>query len=153
MKKFALLCCLFALVLTVATGCGKEKRCIMSGVVTSDGEPVLTGVINFIPENPDPAKGTVGASVSIVDGAYAMDKKTKAGLLPGKYKVSVNATYTRDKKTGDVIPIEDVKDGLVDPNSVEQVDLVPENFGVKSEQFVEVGDQKEMTYDIIMTTE
>ncbi len=153
MKKFALLCCIFSLVLTVAAGCGQEKRCLMSGSVTSDGEPVPTGIVNFVPENPDPAKGTVGASVDIIDGVYAMDKKSKAGLLPGKYKVSVVASYSRDKKTKEVVSIDDVKDGLVDPNSIEHVDVVPPKYGSESEQFVEVGSASAMTYDINMVSE
>lgn len=154
MKKFVLCLCVLTLVSLCALGCApKEKRCALSGAVTLDGDPVPTGVVNFVPEDADPTKGSVGASVDIVDGAYAMDPKHGALLLPGKYKVQVNVSYTIDKKTKEVVDINDVKDGNVDPLSVTTVNSVPEKWGAQSEQVVDVPEQKTMTYDINMTNE
>lgn len=154
MKKFALCMCLFAAVLLVATGCApKEKRCALSGSVTLDGAPVPSGVLNFIPLNADPSKGTVGGSCQIVDGAYAMDPKHGSTLLPGEYKVVVNASFAIDKKTNEPVDVDDIKDGLVDPNSVEFVDALPAKYSSASELTVTVTEEKLQVYDITMTKE
>ena len=44
-----------------------------------------------------------------------------------------------------------MKDGIVNPLDVIDEDLVPPKFGVESEQFVDVGKGKTMTYDVNMT--
>ncbi len=151
MKKVSILLCLLLAAVVCASGCGKEKRCVVSGAVTTDGQPVPSGVVNFTPLEADPTKGVVGASADILDGQYVVSE-TQA-LLPGKYKVVVNSVALRDKKTGEFVDPMDVKDGLVNPLSCEDVDLVPPKFGAESEQILEVGNAKKMTYDIIMTNE
>jgi len=153
MKRFVLTHVLAVLALTACAlvGCGKESRCAISGVVTSEGEPVPTGNINFIPENPDPTKGVVGAGAEIVDGQYSIPPGPNA-LLPGKYRVVVIATVTRDKQ-GNIVSGDDLKEGKVDSLSCTYEDLVPPKFGSKSEQYVEVGNAKTMTYDIHMVKE
>ncbi|MBQ9874244.1 MAG: hypothetical protein IJM30_07255 [Thermoguttaceae bacterium] len=152
MKKTLLCLCLLLTLVAFATGCGKEKRCALSGAVTSNGQPVPEGVVNFIPENPDPSKGVVAGSCAITNGTYAMGPKD-AQLLPGKYKVVVNASSTILKSTGEVIDPYDVKDGKVAPEAVDFVDLVPPKFGKESELYVEVGNQSKMTFDINMVSE
>ena len=151
MKNITFALCLIMTVALVVVGCGKEKRCALSGVVTSDGEPVPTGVVNFIPENADPTQGVAGSSCQIENGAYAMDPKGPL-LLPGKYKVQVISTVYKHKKTGEIVDPYDVKDGKYQPTDVEVVDLVPPKFGVETDQYVEVGKDAKMTYDINMTS-
>ena len=138
-------------VLTVATGCGsKISRCVLSGVVTSDGQPVPVGTVQFIPENPDPTLGVAGSSADIKDGTYTLTPET--GLVQGKYKVRVIAIAMIDKQ-GNVVDPLDLKDGLVDPASCKEKDLVPPKFGKDTEQYVDVLKGKTMTYDINMVTE
>ena len=152
MKLRYLLIVLTACLCFAMVGCKpKEHRCVLSGTVTSDGEPVPVGNIQFIPQDPDPTKGVVGGAAEIVDGHYEL--APEQGLLAGKYKVRGISNLMRDKKTGEIVDPYDVKDGKVDPLSVENVDLVPPKFGTKSEQYVEVGNEKTMTYDIAMVKE
>ena len=79
--------CLLLVAATFAfVGCGpKISRCVLSGTVTTDGEPVPVGTVLFIPENPDPKLQVAGSSADIVDGKYQLSPET--GLVPGKYKV------------------------------------------------------------------
>lgn len=149
--KASICLALVAATLAVA-GCGpKISRCVLSGSVTSDGEPVPTGTVLFVPENPDPKLQVSGGSADIVDGKYTLTPET--GLVPGKYKVQVIALVDRNKKTGEIVQADDVKDGLVNPLDLVHEDLVPPKFGSESEQYVEVGKGKTMTYDIPMVKE
>ena len=79
--------CLLLVAATFAfVGCGpKISRCVLSGTVTTDGEPVPVGTVLFIPENPDPKLQVSGGSADIVDGKYTLTPET--GLVPGKYHV------------------------------------------------------------------
>ena len=149
--KASICLALVAASLAVA-GCGpKISRCVLSGSVTSDGEPVPTGTVLFVPENPDPKLQVSGGSADIVDGKYTLTPET--GLVPGKYKVQVIALVDRNKKTGEIVNADDVKDGLVNSLDLVHEDLVPPKFGSESEQYVEVGKGKTMTYDIPMVKE
>ncbi len=145
--------CVALVVSTLAfSGCGsKISRCVLSGTVTTDGEPVPVGTVLFIPENPDPKLQVAGSSADIIDGKYVLSRET--GLVPGKYKVQVISLVDRNKKTGDIVDPEDVKDGLVNPLDLVHEDLVPPKFGSATEQYVEVGRAKTMTYDIPMVRE
>lgn len=145
--------CLLLVAATLAfVGCGpKISRCVLSGTVTTDGEPVPVGTVLFIPENPDPKLQVAGSSADIVDGKYQLSPET--GLVPGKYKVQVISLVDRNKKTGEIVNADDVKDGLVNPLDLVHEDLVPPKFGSATEQYVEVGKGKTMTYDIPMVKE
>lgn len=155
MKNNTVKICALALLVAsvlVANGCAKKiNRCVLSGAVTSDGQAVPSGTIQFIPENPDPKLQVAGGAADIVDGQYSLTPGT--GLVAGKYKVRVIATAFRDKKTGELVDPNDMKDGLVNPLSVVDEDLVPPKFGAESEQYVEIGNEKTKTYDINMVKE
>ena len=145
-----LVCAFLLAAMFVSTGCQKKiPRCVVSGVVTNDGQPIPVGTIQFIPQNADPSLQVSGASADIVDGHYTLSPEM--GLVEGKYKVCIIAKVFRIKKTGEIIDPNDMKDGLVDPASVVDEDLVPPKFGVESEQFVDIGTAKTMTYDVNMT--
>ena len=151
MKKF-ILSLSFIFIISLVVGCApKDRRCVVSGTITSDGQPLPTGVVNFSPIDPDPTKSVVGASADIVNGQYAISPET--GLLAGKYKVTVNCIELRHKKTGEFVDPYDVKDGKIEPTECEDVDLVPPKFGRDSEVVLEVGNQKTMTFDITMVSE
>lgn len=145
-------CCALALV-GVCVGCNSgDFRSAVSGVVTSDGEPVPTGIVQFTPENPDPTKGVVSGSAQIIDGKYEIPAKD-VGLMPGKYKVTVIANVSRLKSTGEVVSAEDVKDGKYNPADVETENMAPPKYGSASEQYVEIAKVKKTVYDINMVSE
>lgn len=150
--KFIVCLSLVALMLVSTTGCKKKiSRCVVSGTVSTNGEAVPKGTIQFIPENPDPTLQVAGASADIIDGAYTLTPDS--GLVEGKYKVCVIALAFRNKKTGELVDPEDMKDGKLDPASVKNEDLVPPGYGVAdSEQFVEVTGGKTMTFDLNMVS-
>lgn len=143
-------CLALATVTLLTAGCQEKiARCVVSGAVTSDGQPVPKGTIQFIPENPDPKLQVAGATADVIDGTYAISPAN--GLVAGKYKVCVISLVHRNKKTGDFVDPDDIKDGLVDPSAVEDVDLVPPGYGIAdSEQYLEVGSEKKMTFDLDM---
>lgn len=75
-------------------GCGEDdgigKRYAVSGKVTYKGELVERGNVSFAPEGVGR-----GANGVIKGGYYSMTTLTPGdGVLPGKYKVGVNANYT-----------------------------------------------------------
>ena len=138
---------LLLLSLVFTTGCApKEKRCVLTGTVTVAGEPLPSAILQFTAQNPDPKKSVVGATADIVDGKYTLQEGY--ALLPGDYTVSVVANLFRNKKTGELVDPNDLKDGLIDPGAVESEDIIPPEYGVNSEQVVTVGEEKTMTYDV-----
>ena len=53
MKKF-ILSLSFIFIISLVVGCApKDRRCVVSGTITSDGQPLPTGVVNFSPIDPD----------------------------------------------------------------------------------------------------
>jgi hypothetical protein len=77
----------------VAPGCagGDElPREAISGTVTLDSRPLAGGVIQFTPAVEATTGGiAVGGGSPIKDGQFSIDREH--GLVPGSYKVTVNA--------------------------------------------------------------
>jgi hypothetical protein len=70
-------------------GCGgSEFGATASGVVTLDGKPITPGFVTFAPENPAdvPAVSDLDAN-----GRFALTTNKKPGLVPGKYRVAIQA--------------------------------------------------------------
>ncbi len=148
-KQFLLVSILLVAVLAFATACEKkQQRSAISGEVTSNGEPVPTGMVQFSPENPDPTVSVVGGTAEIVNGHYEIPAQPN-GLMPGKYNVKVVASIMVDKN-GNIIDPDDLKDGKIPPGSGTVKDLVPPKYGSESELTVEIGNTKSTTYDINM---
>lgn len=64
----------------------------VSGRVTIDGKPVVTGSVQFWPEAGRPARGSIGA-----DGRYRLSTfSTDDGALLGPHKVTIEATKVHD---------------------------------------------------------
>ena len=78
--------------------------------------------------------------------ANHIDRKNHVSYVRRK----TGQTVKFSKKTGELVDPYDLKDGLVDPTTVEHEDLVPPKFGRESEQYLDVGEDKEMVYDIKM---
>ncbi|MEW4571148.1 hypothetical protein AB1L88_25030 [Tautonia sp. JC769] len=91
----------FALVLSVhLIGCGGDglPREGVSGTVTLNGQPLETGIITFVPEDPNtPTQG----GTTIANGAY--DIPRAQGLVPGQYKVIISSGEGSEEK-----PVEDL---------------------------------------------
>jgi hypothetical protein len=74
------LCC-------VLGGCGGQGSKV-TGTVTLDNAPLTTGTVAFYPNQPGPtAYGQIDGS-----GRYSLNTGTDAGLAPGTYTVTVDAT-------------------------------------------------------------
>jgi len=80
-------------------GCGEDdgigQRYSVSGKVTYKGEPLKAGNVAFLPDG-EGGSGRAASGV-IKAGYYTMTTSTSTtgdGVLPGKYKVSINANYT-----------------------------------------------------------
>jgi hypothetical protein len=78
--------------LLVVFGCGTDdglgKRYPVSGTVNYKGQPLASGTISFIPDNPElrPANGM------IEEGSYSLTTLTEGdGAMPGTYRVSIIA--------------------------------------------------------------
>ena len=93
-------CCagIFACIALVPLlGCGEDdgigQRYSVSGKVTYKGELLKGGNVNFLPEG-EGGSGR-GASGVIQSGYYSMTTLTPGdGVLPGNYKVGINANFT-----------------------------------------------------------
>jgi len=74
---------------------GLGKRFPVSGKVTYNGQPLKTGTVSFLPE--DPTTGRPAAGEIQPDGSYQLTTQTPGdGAMGGKYKVAISA-YEVDK--------------------------------------------------------
>jgi hypothetical protein len=79
-----------AIVAPFATGCGSDEgppRAAARGVVSLDGQPLVEGVIRYIPAGEN--KGPAAAAV-IRDGKYEMTEED--GPVIGSHRVEIEAT-------------------------------------------------------------
>jgi hypothetical protein len=93
MRRIHLGLALVALLVAI-TGCGGSGRIVVEGTVTLNGEPLQSGAISLIPIS---GQG-VAAGTEISNGVYRIQAQ---GLLPGEYKVMINAFRGTGKKTWD----------------------------------------------------
>jgi hypothetical protein len=83
-------------------GCGRDglPREAVSGTVSLNGQPLETGIITFVPQDPDtPTQG----GTTIAGGAYEIPRAQ--GLVPGKYKVIISSGEGSEEK-----PVEDLSE-------------------------------------------
>ena len=123
-SKFArAFCVLFVLVgLVMLVGCGPDRPATtkVSGRVTYQGKPVVTGQIMFIPAHGRPAIASIGE-----DGSYTLTTFDKGdGAAIGKYSVTINATRTIGGPTA--TSLEEEGRMPSEPPRVER--LVPEKY-------------------------
>ncbi len=112
----ALLCCL------CFVGCGRTDRSAVSGIVTLDGKPLSTGVINFFP-----TEGTKGPSAGgiIVDGRYEVGGEK--GVMVGTNRVTISSQQKTGRKVSR-FGRPGSSEGLVD----EMADVVPQQYNAQS---------------------
>jgi hypothetical protein len=121
--------CLY--VLGVIGGCGGSDplgRHAISGAVNLNGAPLEKGNIGF-----HPVDKSITSSGTVVEGGKYSVPRDK-GLPVGKYRVTVNAPKpgTGTEAAKDVMP----GDPLPPPQ-----ELIPPEWNVNSEQFIEVNDK------------
>jgi hypothetical protein len=133
--SFALLCVLF-------TGCGGrsytgERRFLLSGRVTVDGEPMQHGLISFLPKEEKAGRVTGGP---ITKGTYTIPEDS--GATAGTYSVQINWNKPTGKKVksweGEEI-MDEYKEGL------------PAKYHTNSELTVEVS-AKQTVFDFDLKT-
>jgi hypothetical protein len=122
-------------------GCGSSepKRYAVTGLVKYKGSPIPAGTVTFTPEDPS-LKSAGGAAIK--DGRFEVPKA--AGLLAGKYKVSVNYP---DPKRSPPSP----KEGEAPGESGREVaDLLPAKYNQETELRAEVtaDGSNDLTFDL-----
>jgi hypothetical protein len=94
---------LLLLIGAVLVYAGIPSKPTVAGIVRLDGQPMLTGRINFIP-----LPGTAGpdAGATIEEGKYRVEK----GLTVGEYRVEIQGTRQTNKKVQPPFPGDPVWD-------------------------------------------
>ena len=124
----------------VVWGCGKANpldRRPISGRVTLNGVPLEEGSISFQPEQ----RGGVSSGALITQGSYSIP--AAKGLPVGKYRVMIS---------GSEPAAEQIPEGAMPGDTVSlPEELIPPEYNVQSNQFIEVKEAGpyEYNYDIL----
>jgi hypothetical protein len=120
-------CLVTAVAVVALAGCSDSSggRMGVSGTVKLEGKPLEQGQILFLPLDDQDTQG--GAAV--INGEYTIDRRH--GLKPGKYLVRLTAG---DGKT----PTDEEAGGPGGSTNIVSVDLIPEDWNVRSTQKIEV---------------
>jgi hypothetical protein len=122
--------------IALAGGCSEDAlgRHAVSGAVQFDGAPLPAGNISFQPTEGQPTYG--GATITA--GKYTVPREQ--GLVTGKYQVSINSPVpgTGGKPAPDAMP--------GDPPAL-STELIPPNWNVASEQYIEIKKEGPFTFD------
>lgn len=86
MKYFAISGMLFLFALS---GCGGSSVAHVAGNVTLDGKPLPDATVTFHPAS---GTGAIAYGLTDADGNYTLSTGTEAGLPPGEYVATVQAT-------------------------------------------------------------
>lgn len=101
-----------SLILLLLAGCGskserpKEYPGLVTGRVTLDGKPLSGGTITFVPEVAEEEGGRPGLARIEPDGGFwvgSANPAKPAGLIPGRYRVTVLAMRPDPTGTGNPI--------------------------------------------------
>jgi hypothetical protein len=124
----------------LTNGCGSDPlgRQAISGSVKVDGAPLASGNLSLQPTEQQPTSG--GAVIS--DGKYSIPREQ--GLVPGKYRVSINAASSSGPDLSETAP-----PGEPPPPPKE---LIPPEWNTASEHFIEVKKEGPFVFDFEVTT-
>jgi hypothetical protein len=102
--------------LVSGVGCGSSNRASVEGKVLLDGQPLKTGVINFMPteDNPGPTAGG-----TIVDGHYKID--AERGVAIGLNRVVISSKQPTGRKIQSLDRVDE-----------EIAEVVPSQYNTKS---------------------
>ncbi len=132
---------ILGLALAAVVGCGdasEPPRLAVSGKVTLDGKPLPAGQLTFVPLD-----GRTASVAEVRDGAFRADGAD--GPAAGRYQVAIYAV----ESTGKTIPSPDVPGATI----VEERDLIPDRYNVKSELTAEVKPDGENAYEFALTSQ
>ena len=92
------LCAAYAVVMFVGAGCSGDDlpRQPVSGFVTLDGQPLSSGAISFYPDTLEDRKLPCSGG-SDDQGRLFLDP-ARAGLVPGRYEVAINAAWSYQRR-------------------------------------------------------
>lgn len=138
MLRFTSSALLFVFLFTILIGCSKnpQGRKEIRGSVTLKGEPIESGSIFF--ESIGTQKERTSSGSTIRDGQYKIP--TPKGLVPGEYAVRIVAV--------EILPLPSGADPM--GTEPEQKDIVPPEFGSKSNQKITVTDSGKQVFDFKM---
>ncbi|CAN5886907.1 hypothetical protein BH23PLA1_BH23PLA1_28370 [soil metagenome] len=105
-----------------AMGCGGDglPREGVSGSVSFDGKPLESGIITFVPTDPNtPTQG----GTTIANGTYSIPRSQ--GLVPGKYKVIVSSGSGEGSVEKPVEDLEELGPGMP---PVPAAEAIPSQF-------------------------
>jgi hypothetical protein len=108
-------------------GCGPSGPALVpvSGALTLNGAPLGGATITFAPE-PNNTEVTPGGALSEADGRYAARYNERTGLSPGKYRVLVTKSATKD---GQPIPEQFKDDPTMALISGYMIESLPPAYG------------------------
>lgn len=121
------------------TGCGGDPlgRQAISGAVTVDGAPLQKGNLSLQPTEQQPTS----SGAPIVDGKYTIARDQ--GLVPGKYRVSINAAVPGTGGEASEMP------GMPPKPAKE---MIPAKWNTESEQSIEVKKEGPFVFDFEVKT-
>lgn len=95
------------------SGCGgnNANQLELSGNATFDGEPIVYGQLEFIPDKQKGHPGGPAATALIKDGKYDMSQPGHKGIVPGPHQVRVTA-YPENPDTGETDETKETGDGV-----------------------------------------
>jgi hypothetical protein len=134
-------CLVLALAALCASGCNNDPRGrqAISGTVNVDGKPLEKGNISF---QPTEGQATSGGAM-VAGGKFNIPKDS--GLVPGKYRVSINAPVpgTGGKADENSLP--------GDPPAPPK-ELLPKDWNSDSKQFIEIKSSGPFTFPFEVAT-
>lgn len=136
-RRFALMYCALFPAALLLSACGDKHggRKEVSGEIKLEGELLKVGSISFVPlDGQDTQSGS-----PIANGTYKVPRAQ--GLKPGKYLVQITSG---DGKT---LANEEDAAGPGGSTNIVSMDLVPEDWNVKSTQKIEVKDTGSNKFD------
>ena len=91
------------LLLAFLSGCGSSdgsgpKLVPVTGRVIFNNEAVTAADIYFIPDAEKGNRGDMAAAILQTDGSFTMETNTKAGVVPGAYKVTFSLGRRTEKE-------------------------------------------------------
>ncbi len=121
------------------SGDGLPRQAV-SGTVTFGGQPLATGAIQFVPAGGMGAGGGIVGGAMILNGKYSIPRD--GGLIPGKYKVSINSGNATGER-----PKAELGPGRV-PNVAKELIPVKYNSGTTLEIEIKEGGSSALNFTL-----
>lgn len=130
--KFSAATTTLAILMSGLSGCGSGSdnlpREAVSGGVTVDGKPLKSGIVSFVPTDPN---GPTQGNFTVIEGKYSVPKEQ--GLVPGKYDVKVSTSEQEEKKE-----TESISNGMPGMPPTRPKDAIPPMYNTNTKLTAEV---------------